>query len=108
MSNIYKTKFDAAVFKSTNSAGIGVIIRDCGGNAIGALTMPVPLSSSVAELEALTCRRAVQFSIEIGLRKVIFEDDSAEVIQAIAQGNSDFSVYGNKLSMVSKYNFFFF
>ena len=59
--------------------------------------MPVPLSSSVAELEALTCRRAVQFSIEIRLRKVIFEDDSAEVIQAISQGNSDFSVYGNIL-----------
>ena len=46
--------------------------------------MPVPFSSSVAELEALTCRRAVQFSIEIELRKVIFEDDSAEVIQAIS------------------------
>ena len=81
------------MFKSTNSAGIGVIIRDCGGNAIGALTMPVALTSSVAELDALACRRTVQFAIEIGPRKVIFEGDSAEVIQAISQGNSDFSVY---------------
>lgn len=85
------------MFKSTNSAGIGVIIRDCGGSALGALTMPVPLSSSVAELEALACRRAAQFAIEIRPRKVIFEGDSAEVIQAISQGNSDFSVYGNIL-----------
>ena len=40
---IFKANFDAAVFKSCNLAGIGVIIRDWCGEAIGSLNMSVPL-----------------------------------------------------------------
>lgn len=82
---IFKANFDAAVSKSCNLASIGVIIRDWRGVAIGALTMSVPLSQSVVELEALACRRAVQFAMEIGLIEVIFERDSAMVIQALSR-----------------------
>jgi len=71
------------VFKTNSSAGIGVIIRDGMGEAIGALTMPIPLANLVATMEALACRRAVLFAKEIGLLDVIFEGDSVEVIQAI-------------------------
>ncbi|XP_075633374.1 uncharacterized protein LOC142605826 [Castanea sativa] len=63
----FKANFDAAVFKTRSSAGIGVIIRDGMGEAIGALTMPIPLANSVATMEALACRRAVLFAKEIGL-----------------------------------------
>ena len=86
---ILQGKLHAAVFKTSSSAGIGVIIRDGMGEAIGALTMPIPLANSVATMEALACRRAVLFAKEIGLSDVIFEGDSAEVIQAIPQENSD-------------------
>ena len=51
--NSYKANFDAAVFQATNTVGIGIIIRDSNGDVIGALFMPIPLSQSVAELEAL-------------------------------------------------------
>ena len=34
--------------------------------------MPIPLSTSVADLEALACRRAVLFAAELGLHRVIF------------------------------------
>lgn len=44
--------------------------------------MHVPLPRSVAEVEALACRRAVQFATEIGLHEGIFEGDAAVVIQA--------------------------
>ena len=50
-----------------NLAGLGVVIRDWRGEAIGALTMSVPLAQTVVELEALACRRAMQFAKEIGL-----------------------------------------
>ena len=83
---IFEANFNAAVFKSCNLAGIGVIIRDSHGEAIGALTMPIPLSQTVAELEALACYRAVQFAMEIGIQRVIFEGDSAVVIKAILEG----------------------
>ncbi|XP_075668938.1 uncharacterized protein LOC142638757 [Castanea sativa] len=59
------------------------------GEAIGALTMPIPLANSVAAMEALACRRAVHFVREIGFKDVVFEGDFAVVIQAITQGNSD-------------------
>ena len=92
----YKANFDAAVFQATNTVGIGVIIRDSNGDVIGALFMPIPLSQLVAELEALACRRAVQFALEIGLRRVTFEGDSVTVINSIdVRGFPIFFPYGN-------------
>ena len=49
---ILQGKLHAAVLKTSSSAGIGVIIRDGMGEAIGALTMPIPLANSVATMEA--------------------------------------------------------
>ena len=57
--------------------------------------MTVPLSQSVVELEALACRRVVQFALELGLTEVIFEGNSAMMIQAISQRSSDLSAYGH-------------
>ena len=86
----YKANFDATVFQASNTVGIGVIIRDSNGDVIGALLfMPIPLSQSVAELEALACRRAVQFALEIGLRRVTFEGESVTVINAIVRGSPE-------------------
>ena len=91
----YKANFDATVFKESSSAGIGVIIRDNRGEAIGALSMPTPLSNSFAVLEALACRRALFFAKEIGLRQVVFEGDSAMVIQVVTHGNAELAEYGH-------------
>ena len=71
------------------------MIRDCNGDIIGALSVRIPLPHSVAIVEALACRRAVQFSMEIGLREVIFEGDSAVTIQALSNEISDLSTYGH-------------
>ncbi|KAL0002255.1 hypothetical protein SO802_016036 [Lithocarpus litseifolius] len=68
-----KVNFDAALFNHTNSAGIGVIARDWRGATLGALSMPTLLSSSVADMEALACLRAVQFAAELDLHRVIFK-----------------------------------
>ncbi|XP_023885249.1 uncharacterized protein LOC111997399 [Quercus suber] len=57
--------------------------------------MPIPLSNSVAVLEALACRRALLFAKEISLSQVIFEGDYAMVIQAITHGNSELAEYGH-------------
>ena len=63
--------------------GVGVIIRDNQGDPIGALTMPVPISQSVAKLEALACQQAVQFALEIGLNRVVVEGDFVTIIEAL-------------------------
>ena len=47
------------------------------------------------EVEALACRRAISFAIELGLRKLVIEGDSALVIQAIKDGQHCQSFYGH-------------
>ena len=46
-------------------------------------------------MEAQACRRAIQFAVEIRLRKVVFEGESTLVINAITQEGAEFSSYGN-------------
>ena len=72
-----------------------MIIRDWRGEAIGVLSMSVPAAQLVVELEALACRQAVQFAVELGLQDVVFEGDSLQVIQAISQDNSGHLTYGH-------------
>ena len=93
----YKINFDAAVFRASNLAGVGVIARDNRGDPIGALTMPIPFRQSVAELEALACQRAVQFALEIGLNQVVVEGDPVTVIEALKNDTGQFASYGNIL-----------
>ena len=95
--DVCKVNFDAAVFRSSNSAGLGVVMCDSNSAVIGALSVPTFLGSSVAELEALACLRAMQFALDIGLTRVIFEGDSATVINALRQGLGELTCYGNVL-----------
>ena len=66
-----------------------------GGEAVGALSMFIPPSHSVADMEALACQRAVQFVVDIGLQRVIFGGDLTMVISALNQGDAEFASYGN-------------
>ena len=96
-SHCYKVNFDAVVFHDLNRAGIGVIIRNCGGAALGALSSSIPLAQSVADVEALACLKAVKFALEIGLTRVVFEGDSAVIIGALIHDNGEVASYGNIL-----------
>ena len=67
----YKANFDGAVFKSSNIAGLGVVIRDSRGDILGAMSVHVPLPQSVPEVEALACRHGISFAVNLGLHEVI-------------------------------------
>ena len=85
----YKANFDGALFSSIDAAGLGVVICDNVVAVIGALSMRIPLPQSMATVETLACKRAVQFAIEIGLHEVIFGGDAVVVIQAIKNKEAD-------------------
>ena len=74
--------------------------------------MCILLPQSVAIVEALACRRAIQFAVEIGLHEVIFEGDATVVIQAIKNREADQSSYGHIVGdiqdQVSLLAFFYF
>jgi len=92
--NSYKVNFDAEIFRSSNTASIGVMACDCAGEAIGALSMSIPLPQSVADVEALTCHRAIRFASEIGLTRVVFECDSLVIINALTTESGELATYG--------------
>ena len=89
----HKVNFDAAVFRETHLAGIDVVVRDRRGKFVGAVSSPMLLTHSVAEIEALACWKAIEFATKIGLQRVIVERDSAMVINALNQNNAGLSSY---------------
>ena len=91
----FKANFDGAIFQSSNEAGIGVVIRDHKSEIIDSLSLCIPLPPTVAEVEALACRRAVLFAKELCLHEVLFEGDSQIVINALADGRAEQSIYGH-------------
>ena len=69
--------------------------------------MSMSLANSVSDMEALACHWAVQFAVDLSLHRVIFEGDSAIVINAVSQENVALSSYGfiveDILSLVSSF-----
>lgn len=66
--SVYKLNFDAAVFASTRTSGVGVVIRNCLGEVMAGLSACGPAVASSEEVEALACRKAVEFAIDAGFK----------------------------------------
>ena len=62
---------------------MGVVVRDAAGVVCGALLSRFTLPMNVEDVEALACRSAVVFSLELGLREVVFEGDSGTITKAL-------------------------
>ncbi|KAL0005317.1 hypothetical protein SO802_012878 [Lithocarpus litseifolius] len=96
----FKANFDGAVFSNINAAGIGVVIRNSNAEVIGALSRRIPLPQMVEEVEALACHEAAKLVKEISVSEVVFEGDSAIIVQALKHGQANQSVYGHILDDV--------
>ena len=92
-----KINFNAAVFRRSSLASIGVVVRNNAGEVEGALSSSIPMAQSVADLEELACLKVVQFALELGISRVVFEGDSAVVINALLHGVGAFTSFDNIL-----------
>ncbi|XP_030969974.1 uncharacterized protein LOC115990267 [Quercus lobata] len=79
----FKANVDGAIFKESNKAGIGVVVRDSQGWVLAALTEKVDGVQDAEVIEALAIRRAIRFAIETSFNCVIIESDSLSVVKAI-------------------------
>ena len=79
----FKANFDGAVFMDSQMAGIGVVIKDSGGHVTGTLSERLFLPSTVDDMEAVACKKAISFALNLGLDNVVFEGDSETVIKAL-------------------------
>ena len=75
-----KINFDGALFQDQKMAGIGVVIRNSGGHVIGALSDRIHLPATVDDVEALACRKAISYALELSVEKVVLEGDSDIII----------------------------
>ncbi|XP_050241121.1 uncharacterized protein LOC126690018 [Quercus robur] len=91
----YKANFDAAIFEDLGSAGLGVVIRDCHGQVIAALSQKIWKPNSIEAAEALAVCRAVVFAKELCIFKVIVKGDCLRVVQALKAKERCNTLYGN-------------
>lgn len=80
---MYKTNYDGAVFRDSEEAGIGVVVRNAKGEVLAALSEKIPYPGSVVLVEVLAVRRAAQFIVELGILQSVFKGDSNVVCKAL-------------------------
>lgn len=99
--SVYKVNFDAPVFASTDSSGVGVIIRNDKGEAMAALSVAGPSVSTSEEAEVLACRKALEFAVDAGFRDVVVEGDNSAVMKAILSPRARWSRLGHLYEDIS-------
>ena len=90
-----KFNFDGALFKETDSVGLGVIIRNDLGLVMAASTQVIPLPTSVETVEVLAARNAICLARELQFNKVIIEGDSEVVIKSLNSSNVSSTSFGH-------------
>ena len=67
MLDFLKTNFDGAMLGEVDEAGIGMVICNSLGEVMTALSEKIQKPPSMEILELLAVRRAVRFTLEVGL-----------------------------------------
>ena len=92
---MYKLNFDATVFNDISASGVGVVIRNVGGQVMAAMSLRGPVVSDSEEAEVLACRRALEFAIDARFADLVVEGDNSNVMRSIVSAQSDWSRLGN-------------
>ena len=79
-----KINTDGAMGGDGVLSSIGVIIRDCRGQAVAALCRVLPGCFSVDDTEALAIEAGVLLARELDFQQIIIESDSLAVVQGIS------------------------
>ena len=98
----YKVNYDGAVFKDSNEAGLGTIIRNHRGEVMGSLSQKVPLPHSVEAVEASAARSAIQFAKDLGFTAIDLEGDSKTIVEFLQLTTPGTTIYGNIIDDISQ------
>jgi ribonuclease HI len=98
----YKVNYDGAVFKDSNEAGLGTIIRNHRGEVMGSLSQKVPLPHSVEAVEASVARSAIQFAKDLGFTAIDLEGDSKTIVEFLQLTTPYTTIYGNIIDDISQ------
>ena len=97
-----KINFDSAVFRETDEAGLGVVVRDHQGRVMASMSEKIKLPSSSYEVEALAAVRAISFALELHLPSVIVEGDSELIILALRSEEESFTSFDHLIFSIKQ------
>lgn len=74
------------MFRESDEASIGVVIRNSNGEVMAALFEKIKKPPTMDILELFATKRAVYFSLKIDFTKSVFEGDAEFVIKSLQCG----------------------
>ena len=92
---VYKINYDGATFADQRRAGIGVVIRNAEGAVMAALSQLIPLPTTMAQLEAMAARKAVELALETGFTRVVIKGDSDTIYRELSSTDPSLALHGH-------------
>ncbi|XP_040996078.1 uncharacterized protein LOC121242252 [Juglans microcarpa x Juglans regia] len=85
----YELNFDATVDLKNRRIGIGIVVRDCNGEAMAAVCTRKDHVFSPFIAECLALKRSIELCKELGFWSVMMEGDAKGVIEAMLAEEKD-------------------
>ena len=98
----YKINYDGATFQDLVAAGLGVVALDLDGWVIAALLERIFLPPTIEALEALACRKAVAFAIDLDIQDTMFEGDSETIFKHLSSDQPSMAAFGHLVDEARK------
>ena len=92
---VFKINVDGATSDHGRNSSIRVIIRDCNGLVVAALSKYLPGRFAADQVEALAMEQGILLAQELQLSRVILESDALAVVQALNDNST-----GNELGHI--------
>ena len=92
---VYKVNYDGATFADQRRASIGVVIRNAEGAVMATLSQLIPLPTTVAQVEAMATRKAVELALEIGFTRVAIEGVSDTIYRELSSTDPSLALHGH-------------
>ena len=82
--SVFKVNVDEVVFAEQRKLGVGVVIRNCEGLFMGALSMKLNQHLGSLEVEPKAYELGITFAKDMGFHEIVLEGDSVMVSNDIA------------------------
>ena len=83
VASIFKVNVDGAIFAQHQKSGVGVVIRNCEGLFMGALSMKLNQHLGSLEAKAKAYELGIMFAKDMGFHEIVLEGVSVMVSNAI-------------------------
>ena len=97
---VFKVNYDGVLFTETGRARLEVVIRNSEGAVMASLLQQIPQPTTVAQVEALAARRALEFALEIGITSAVFEGDSDTISKDLNNSERSLALHGHLIEDV--------